>query len=388
MHVRGYKEKGNINTPMELAINNQIDRYSLVIDAIDRTPELQRIGAAAKERCRDLQTECRNYAYEHGIDKPEVVNWRWPYLGDKRGDDQLSMECGDWDRGSRPRDFQQARLRHAGGRPRPGVALHTEPVGEETPWPLTRFNPKPSIVRLSKRVEAHPWVALRHGRTVLFAVVRGIASAEPRLLLVQFLLLAAAASFEVVMLTIVRRAIRLEREVHRSLWLLMVFVESTLPTIAIFMQTESSYTTPYKSLVAPVILVYFILIILSTLRLAPHLCWLMGLLSAIGYGVATVYTYQRYPSAEFRSDALPLAFYIVYALLMLLGGIVAGFVAGQIRSHVSAALREADLQRELERVTTTSSSPARYNRDCCLSNRPSLRTTKLPAGINPPTRPG
>jgi xylulose-5-phosphate/fructose-6-phosphate phosphoketolase len=79
LHVRGYKEKGNINTPMELAINNEIDRFSLVIDAIDRTPKLQKIGAAAKERCRDLQTECRNYAYEHGIDKPEVVNWRWPY---------------------------------------------------------------------------------------------------------------------------------------------------------------------------------------------------------------------------------------------------------------------------------------------------------------------
>jgi len=79
MHVRGYKEKGNINTPMELAINNEIDRYSLVIDAIDRTPKLRTVGAAAKERCRDLQTECRNYAYEHGIDKPEVVNWRWPY---------------------------------------------------------------------------------------------------------------------------------------------------------------------------------------------------------------------------------------------------------------------------------------------------------------------
>ncbi len=188
------------------------------------------------------------------------------------------------------------------------------------------------------------------GGLLLFAVVRGITSAEPRLLLAQFLLLAAAASFEVVMLTIVRRAIRLEQDIHRSLWLLMVFVETTLPTIAIFMQTESSYTTPYKSLVAPVILVYFILIILSTLRLAPHLCWLMGLLSALGYGAATVYTYQRYPNAEFRSDALPLAFYIVYALLMLLGGIVAGFVAGQIRTHVSAALREAELQRELERV--------------------------------------
>jgi xylulose-5-phosphate/fructose-6-phosphate phosphoketolase len=79
MHVRGYKEKGNINTPMELAINNEIDRFSLAIDAIDRTPKLQRIGAHAKERYRNLQIDCRNYAYEHGIDKPEVVNWRWPY---------------------------------------------------------------------------------------------------------------------------------------------------------------------------------------------------------------------------------------------------------------------------------------------------------------------
>ena len=79
MHVRGYKEKGNINTPMELAINNEIDRFTLAIDAIDRTPRLQRIGAHAKEKYRDEQIDCRNYAYEHGIDRPEIVSWRWPY---------------------------------------------------------------------------------------------------------------------------------------------------------------------------------------------------------------------------------------------------------------------------------------------------------------------
>jgi len=77
MHVRGYKEKGNINTPMELAINNEIDRFSLAIDAIDRTPKLQRIGAHAKERFRNLQIACRNYAYENGIDSPEINGWRW-----------------------------------------------------------------------------------------------------------------------------------------------------------------------------------------------------------------------------------------------------------------------------------------------------------------------
>jgi len=79
MHVRGYKEKGNINTPLELAINNEIDRFSLAIDVINRTPGLQRIGAHAKERYRDLQIDCRNYAYEHGIDNPDAVGWRWPY---------------------------------------------------------------------------------------------------------------------------------------------------------------------------------------------------------------------------------------------------------------------------------------------------------------------
>jgi xylulose-5-phosphate/fructose-6-phosphate phosphoketolase len=78
LHVRGYKEKGNINTPMELAINNNIDRYSLAMDAIERTPKLQRIGAHAKERFRNLQIDCRNYAWEHGIDSPEIRGWRWP----------------------------------------------------------------------------------------------------------------------------------------------------------------------------------------------------------------------------------------------------------------------------------------------------------------------
>jgi xylulose-5-phosphate/fructose-6-phosphate phosphoketolase len=79
LHVRGYKEKGNINTPMELAINNQTDRFSLAIDAIDRIPKLQRIGAHAKEDFRDQQIGCRRHAYEQGIDSLEISGWKWPY---------------------------------------------------------------------------------------------------------------------------------------------------------------------------------------------------------------------------------------------------------------------------------------------------------------------
>jgi xylulose-5-phosphate/fructose-6-phosphate phosphoketolase len=78
LHVRGYKEKGNINTPLELAINNEVDRFSLAIDAIDRVPRLQVAGAHVKEKLRNLQIECRNWAHEHGIDRDAERNWKWP----------------------------------------------------------------------------------------------------------------------------------------------------------------------------------------------------------------------------------------------------------------------------------------------------------------------
>ncbi len=79
LHVRGYKEKGSISTPLELAIDNEIDRFSLAIDVIDRVPRLQVAGAHVKEKLRDMQIECRNYAHEHGIDKPDVDEWTWPF---------------------------------------------------------------------------------------------------------------------------------------------------------------------------------------------------------------------------------------------------------------------------------------------------------------------
>jgi xylulose-5-phosphate/fructose-6-phosphate phosphoketolase len=79
LHVRGYKERGNINTPLELAIENEIDRFTLAIDVIDRVPKLQATGAHAKEKFRNEQISCREYAHEHGIDKPEVNAWRWPF---------------------------------------------------------------------------------------------------------------------------------------------------------------------------------------------------------------------------------------------------------------------------------------------------------------------
>src|SRR5215467_12075709 len=79
IHVRGYKEKGSINTPLELAIDNNIDRFSLAMDVIDRVPRLQRIGGHAKEHFLNQQIECKNYAHQYGVDEPNAASWTWPF---------------------------------------------------------------------------------------------------------------------------------------------------------------------------------------------------------------------------------------------------------------------------------------------------------------------
>lgn len=80
MHVRGYKEKGSITTPLELAMENEIDRYTLAIDILDRVPRLQVAGAHVKQALRERQQACREYAHTWGIDAPEITNWRWAGL--------------------------------------------------------------------------------------------------------------------------------------------------------------------------------------------------------------------------------------------------------------------------------------------------------------------
>ena len=76
-HVRGYKEKGNINTPLELAILNQVDRFNLCIDVIDRVPKLEATAAHVKDWLKDEIIDSIAYAHAEGIDKEEIRNWVW-----------------------------------------------------------------------------------------------------------------------------------------------------------------------------------------------------------------------------------------------------------------------------------------------------------------------
>ena len=64
---------------MELAIENEIDRFTLAIDAIDRVPKLQTIGSHAKEKFKNEQINCRQHAHEFGQDRSDIVDWRWPF---------------------------------------------------------------------------------------------------------------------------------------------------------------------------------------------------------------------------------------------------------------------------------------------------------------------
>jgi xylulose-5-phosphate/fructose-6-phosphate phosphoketolase len=79
IHVRGYKEKGNINTPLELAIINNVSRFNVAIDVIDRVPRLGNIGSHTQEWLRDQITDSIAYAHTNGIDRPEIRNWKWPF---------------------------------------------------------------------------------------------------------------------------------------------------------------------------------------------------------------------------------------------------------------------------------------------------------------------
>jgi len=78
LHVRGYKEEGTTTTPFDMAVLNDLDRFDLVADVVDRVPKLGPEAAYAKQTIRDRLIEHEEYIHEHGEDLPEVRNWRWP----------------------------------------------------------------------------------------------------------------------------------------------------------------------------------------------------------------------------------------------------------------------------------------------------------------------
>jgi xylulose-5-phosphate/fructose-6-phosphate phosphoketolase len=78
LHVRGYKERGTTTTPFDMVMLNDLDRFHLVIDVLDRVPGLEVPSAALRQQMVDARLEARRYTREHGEDAPEITDWCWP----------------------------------------------------------------------------------------------------------------------------------------------------------------------------------------------------------------------------------------------------------------------------------------------------------------------
>jgi xylulose-5-phosphate/fructose-6-phosphate phosphoketolase len=77
LHVRGYKEEGTTTTPFDMTVLNDIDRFDLVTDVLDRVNKLRPVAAYIKQEMRDKLIAHDQYIREHGEDMPEISQWRW-----------------------------------------------------------------------------------------------------------------------------------------------------------------------------------------------------------------------------------------------------------------------------------------------------------------------
>jgi serine phosphatase RsbU (regulator of sigma subunit)/protein-S-isoprenylcysteine O-methyltransferase Ste14 len=157
------------------------------------------------------------------------------------------------------------------------------------------------------------------------------------------------AAYEGILLAITRQAQWLGRYVRPWLWVVNTVIESLLPSLLLLGLTGSALVGPYHAMVSSSVLIYFLFIILSTLRLRPMLCVLAGVSSAVGYTavlLVTLYAAPNHPNRHFMPDQT----YINYAVLLLGAGVVAAAVARQIRQHLMAALAEVETRRKLDRI--------------------------------------
>ena len=221
------------------------------------------------------------------------------------------------------------------------------------------------------------------GALAIFVVVRGLASRDFPLLALQFVFITLIIGHELIVLRAIRKALRDGSQIATDKWVVNVFLESQIPTVALFLLLSGPWLRPYQALVAPAVLVYFLLIILSTLRLSPALTALTGLLSALGYLFVTFYTALRFQNSEVRSDALPMTVYFIYAGMILTGGLLAAVVASRIRTHVTAALREAELKNKLDQVNHDLDIARSIQQDLLPAQSPILENFDV-AGWNQP----
>jgi serine phosphatase RsbU (regulator of sigma subunit) len=188
----------------------------------------------------------------------------------------------------------------------------------------------------------------------LIRSIRGIMMGGGRENVVSWLmtldLLSVFVVYELVMLRAVNRAIQKVRHIANWIWLSNIVLESLLPAFAVALLSSASMVPAYRPLANPAFLAFFVFISLSTLRLNPTFCRLSGAASAASYLAAAAYLGWR-PTLNWDISLLsPQRAVFGYAATLLIAGFVAGVVAGEFRKQVDAALREAELRGQVDRL--------------------------------------
>ncbi len=185
------------------------------------------------------------------------------------------------------------------------------------------------------------------------------------------LLIVVFAGYEMGMLRFLYRCIAQNRYPAGYVWTVNMVIETCVPTLALFILTESEPVGPYRALSAPAVLVYVFFILFSILRLRAWLCVITGLVSSLGYLLVFAYTRIYYP--EMPAGAYPIATYITFVCFIFIAGLAAAFVSMQIRKHVLAALREADTQRKIEHIEHDLNIARTIQRDLLPQTSPNIQ---------------
>jgi serine phosphatase RsbU (regulator of sigma subunit) len=164
------------------------------------------------------------------------------------------------------------------------------------------------------------------------------------------LVVALFFGYQLLALDAVKRATRADRDLPMVAWVGSTILETSLPALGVAFMTSSAADAADRPLVNPAALGFFLFIILSTLRLNPWAGRLCGLVAAATYLAAAIHLGWRPGLGGGVSVLSPERAVVGYAIAFVIGGLVAGVVAGEIRKHVNAALREAEVQRRLERL--------------------------------------
>ena len=183
-------------------------------------------------------------------------------------------------------------------------------------------------------------------RTLRTAIV--FSREDLHLWLITSLLVAIFVLYELGMYRSVRRIAGTARDLPRLAWVANVVLETSLPAVALVFETDASIAGPYRPLANPVVLLYFIFIILSILRLDPTLCRISGGVAAGSYLWAAAHLGWAFTAPGGASVLSPQKMVVGYALTFIVGGFVAGAIATELRKQVNAALREAEARHQAE----------------------------------------